>query len=215
MKISEFADAIINLFPPFRWDEETHQAWTSAVVRECRGFSPEDRSRAFDELVRSHKGTTPPVARVLELCNEAKRWRDAEERKGSFNLDGRVDTRPANKRLWDYSDARNKTVREALGTPLAKRALKEDWHLALRDFVRVHGALPATPAEINSCIGSARGFVEGMAILKSKPPEPDEAQRDVSDAWVAIGRGLNRSLMRFGMTMLQKRDEVARIIEGE
>lgn len=216
MRIGDFAKAIVDLFPPYRWDEATHAAWAGSVTRECRHFPPEVRQRAFDELVRKHKGSTPHVARVLELCIEAKRWKDAEDRKGALHIEGVVDTRPADKRLWDYSPERTKTVYEALRTPLAKRALKEGWHLSLRDFVRIHGALPKTPAEIKWCVDGARGLNEGIGILQDRlkhvKPEPEVAEEDT---WVPLGAGLDQALLRLGMSMLAKRDEVAKIIDGD
>src|SRR5690348_16927391 len=87
--IGKFAEAILQHFPPFRWDDQQITGWAETMVRELSGFSPEAIERAAREIVRTRKKTqTPLVSECIEACSEAKRWIDADRHSHQLPVEG-------------------------------------------------------------------------------------------------------------------------------
>lgn len=156
-----FADAVLQHFPPFRWDEHQERAWAERLVKELSGFSPDVVDRAADELIRTRKKPqTPIIAECIDACASAKRWVDANRDSGRLPIDGGAG--PIGH--LDWTAERLKLASELMATPLGKQAAKEGWVGALWSFARKHSRLPQPGAETNGCKDAAKGFDEAYAV---------------------------------------------------
>ncbi len=164
--IVEFADTILQHFPPFRWEEHQEKAWAGRLVKELAGFSAEVVRRASDEIVRTRrKPQTPGIAECIDACVSAKRWMDANRNKGKLPIEGGDD--PLGRVELDWTAERLKLASDLMNTPLGKAAAKEGWIGALWSFARKNQRLPQ-PNEIDGCKKTAktvdelfRGCVDG------------------------------------------------------
>ncbi len=144
----DFADTILQHFPPYRWEDHQEKAWAARLVKELAGFSADVIRRAADEIVRTRKKPqTPLPAECIDACVSAKRWLSAERNSGRLPIDGGGD--PLGREDLDWTAERLKLANDLMDTPLGKTAAKENWIGALWSFAKKHQRLPQ-PAEINA-----------------------------------------------------------------
>jgi hypothetical protein len=144
----DFADTILQHFPPYRWEDHQEKAWAERLVKELSGFSADVVKRAAGEIVRTRKKPqTPLVSECIEACGSAKRWTDANKNKGRLPIDGGSD--PLGREDLDWTGERLKLANDLMDTPIGKTAAKENWIGALWSFAKKNQRLPQ-PAEISA-----------------------------------------------------------------
>lgn len=156
---ADFVEAVIQIWPPFRWDEVQERAWTELMVRELAGFKPTVLERGFQEMVRKRKDSKIPTpAECIAACTEAKRWVDAETRDQEF---------PEFRQPNDaWSRERRKLAYDLIRSGLGRQAAQDDpcWIVQLWDFCRNNSRVPTSKQEVDALKREAREFDE--AYLK-------------------------------------------------
>jgi hypothetical protein len=107
------------------------QAWFAEVARLIAGYSTAECDRAFDLIVKAHKGRAyPSVNEIVSACADARSILSVKR-----PLDGSAQDRA---RRYREQQAR----RLLTTTEIGHRALNEDWHQGLYEFVCEHGRQP-------------------------------------------------------------------------
>jgi hypothetical protein len=194
---SDFVNSVVQIWPPFRWDEVQEKAWTQLMVRNLSGFSPAVLDRAFQDMVSKRKETRVPTpAECISACTEAKRWSDMEANDGK--LPGLREHASD-----EWSTERVKLAYDLVNSAMGKQAAADDpcWILALWHFCRRNQRMPAGH-EIEQCRRDAREF--------------DESYRDAMRGEVANADGVLKVLpnslammvQKLGASMLAKREKL-------
>lgn len=180
----------LQLFPPFRWDDQQENDWIQDVMREIAHFDDAVIEAATTEMVRKRrrKDGTPAVSDCIGYCVEAKRWRDAETGKAQLIQEADAGQHGA------WTRDRRKLAYDLIKGPLGKQAAREGWILSLWDFCRNNGRLPSGPnavREIERCKRTSAEFDEAYAACIR-----------------GQGGALNRELEELGASMLAKRERL-------
>ena len=205
MKIAsaaDFVEAVIQIWPPFRWDDVQEQAWTELMVRELAGFKPAVLERGFQEMVRKRKETRIPTpAECIAACTEAMRWLELETNEGK--LPG---LRDDNKDEW--SSERQKLAYDLVKSSMGKQAAADDpcWVAALWHFCRKNQRLPSGH-EIEQCKREARQFDECYRMALGG--EVVDSAGEVRPMAFAEG------LQKLGASMLAKREKLRSEVLGQ
>lgn len=191
MKVTEFANAIYDLYPPYReWDETTLKAWTNAIVRGCGSYSDTIRERAFNLLTEiEHKNKPPQVATIIEQCHEAKRWFDHEQRK-----QGKLPVVAESQQADDYGYG---TADLLIQCAMGKQAAKEGWIGALHGFAAKHRRLPTDAREVAACKKEAtetNTFIAEVMKGRGKSHAQDIAAR-CADTMIARRQELEKKAL--------------------
>jgi hypothetical protein len=213
---TDFVERVLQIWPPFRWDEVQEQAWAELMVRELCGFKPEVLERGFQELVRKRKESrTPTPAECISACAEAKRWLEMEANDGK--LPGfREPSR------GDYSKEREGFALTMLKSPLGKEAARDGWVLAAFNFATREGRLPdsrryeprnqkereeyAGCTEIEFCKRSARDLDESYRVaLRGEVVDANGKVKPMAFA---------AALQKLGASMLAKREKLSAEVLG-
>lgn len=134
-----FIPAVIQHFPPFRWDAEQEKAWAKTLEKELSGFSDAVLSRAISEMIRTRKDRRIPlVSECIDACLEAKRWLDADKGKGELS----AGPAPANQSYRDWTEDAFKLSRDLMSGPMGLQAAKEGWIGCLDAYCRKFKRLP-------------------------------------------------------------------------
>lgn len=154
-KIAEFADAMIQHFPPFRqWEEYQEKAWAETLVAELAGFTEPELKRAQREMIRTRKPSMPKppmVSECIAACNEARRWLESERN------EGKLPSLQSHEVSFDWSAERIKLAYELMHTALGKQACREGWQLSMWHFCRENRRHPRGN-EIDACKRASKGF---------------------------------------------------------
>lgn len=150
-----FVDAVIQNFPPYRWDEDQEKNWTQRMIKELGGYADDVLDRASKELIRNRKDRrTPLLAECIKACKEAKFWVDAEKRATELP----VDQKDSAQKYIEWSDHRQKLADELVMGVMGKQAAKEGWTLSLHEYVAQNGHLPKESFEVEKLKRQAKGF---------------------------------------------------------
>lgn len=194
--IAKFVATVFQHWPPFRWDKGQEDAWATSLATELAGFSEAVLNKAIEEMVRK-RGLTqrersiPTVAECINYCSEAKRWLEADQRKGELPI---TDAPTASH--FDWTADRKKLAIDLMSGPMGKEAAKDGWIGTLDAFCRKHARLPKGP-EINAVKKAAKEFDDAYAQC------------------VRGGWGQASELEKLGADMLKKRKALAdRILHG-
>jgi len=180
-----FADAVIQHFPPYQWDEAQTRSWVASMVRELGGFPAEALERARDQMIRTRKDRRMPlVAECVWACIDAKKWIDAEKRRGQLPIE-RVHGSG-----FEWTAERMRLAYDLIRSPMGKEAAKSNWVLALWNFIRLQQRLPQ-PAEVKELCKEADEFDEQYA-------------KCVRGGW-----GQAAALVKLGDGMLERRKKLA------
>jgi hypothetical protein len=96
-----FIAAVIQHFPPFRWDPEQEKAWAKTLEKELSGFPDAVLSRAIGEMIRTRKDRRIPlVSECIDYCLDARRWLEAEKGKGQLS----AGPAPVNQAFLDWTE---------------------------------------------------------------------------------------------------------------
>jgi hypothetical protein len=154
--VTQFVDAVLQHFPPYRWDESQERSWMDTLIRELAGFSDAVLARAMSELVRTRKDRRIPlVSECIDACLDAKRWFDAEKGKGQLSSG----PAPANQSFLDWTEDAFKLSRDLMSGPMGLQAAKEGWIGCLDAYCRKFKRLPPA-GEIPTLQRQAREFNE-------------------------------------------------------
>lgn len=188
--VSDFIDRILQLWPPFRWDEVQEKAWVDIMVRELAGFKPAILDRAFQELVRKRKESKIPTpAECIAVCTEAKRWVEAQENDGKL---------PAFQSSNDeYSTERWRLAHELKHSALGRQAAREGWIHSFVHFCRKHQRHPAGN-EIDQCKRDSAGIEEIYAQAMRGEMGP-------ANAPVPMKAALSKVIAKWAADILNKR----------
>ena len=188
--VLSFVDAVIQHFPPFRWDEEQEKAWVNTMVRELGGFSDDVLEHAMTTMLRTRKvRQIPLVSECIDACVEARRWLEKDRRSGELR-----DINPSAGES-DWSTERVKLAYDLCKSAMGKEAAKDGWVLTLWNFIRKNQRLPKG-SEIEACKRTAREFNETYAqCVKGGWPEA-------------------RHWEKLGASMLAKREALASEVLG-
>lgn len=192
MDAVSFISTLILHFPVRHDSQEKEKAWTLALVRELRGFSPDVLQGACESIIRNRKDRRfPLLAECRSACVEAQRWLDMEKNKGDLIKS----SQPAGSHL-DWTADRLKLATDLCMSPMGRQAAKEGWIQQLHDFARRNSRLPQ-PNEIGALKREAKLFDEAYAkCVKGGWPQAEE-------------------LERLGALMLKRREDlVDRVLHG-
>lgn len=158
--VTAFVDAVLQHFPPFRWDESQERSWMDTLIRELAGFSDAVLARAMSELVRTRKDRRIPlVSECIDACLDAKRWLDAEKGKGELS----AGPAPVNQSFLDWTEDAFKLSRDLMSGPMGLQAAKEGWIGCLDAYCRKFKRLPPD-GEIPSLKRKAKEFDDTLAM---------------------------------------------------
>lgn len=150
---TDFVESILQIWPPFRWDEVQEKAWADLMVRELSGFKPAVLERGFQELVRRRKDkSTPTPAECIGVCVEAKKWLEIEANAGKLPT---LRSDPHD----EWSTERRRLAHELKRTDLGRQAAREGWIVSFWHFCRRNQRVPAGP-EIDQCRRDSAGIEE-------------------------------------------------------
>lgn len=153
-EIAEFADAMLQHFPPFRqWEDYQEKAWADTMASELSCFPKEVLARAQREIIRTRKPNMPRppmVSECIQACLEARRWIEADASKGQLPA-----MRPAAGDEW--STERVKLAYDLIKSSLGKEAGRDGWILSLWGFCRINQRVPQGP-ETERCKRDAQEF---------------------------------------------------------
>lgn len=154
--IPTFIAAVIQHFPPFRWDTEQEKAWAKTLEKELSSFPDAVLSRAIGEMIRTRKDRRIPlVSEVIDYCLDARRWLDAEKGKGQLS----AGPAPANQSFLDWTEDAFKLSRDLMSGPMGLQAAKEGWIGCLDAYCRKFKRLPPA-GEIPTLQRQAKEFDE-------------------------------------------------------
>lgn len=197
----KFAQTILQLFPPFRWEPDQEERWMEIMARETSGFSDAVLDRALSIMVRRKDHRMPTPGECINACIEAKRW--AEKDKQASEL---TDLHPSAGLEW--STERKRLAYELCkGTTLGKEAAKDGWVQAMWDFCRRHQRLPVGH-EIEACKRGAKEFMETYKLcLRGECIDRDGVVQKLGSAEAAV-------LQKLGSSMLTKREKLSQEVLG-
>lgn len=194
--IAEFADTMLQHFPPFRqWEEYQEQAWANSLLTELSGFTSEEIKHAQREMVRSRKPNMPKppmVSECIASCSEARRFLE------STRNEGKLPAMASPAASFGWSSERVGLAYDLMKTPLGKEACREGWQLAMWEFCREHQRHPARN-EIEQCRRTTREF--------------DDTYRDLSAASERVGH-MKNPLMELAKSFLEKREKIKAEVLG-
>lgn len=191
MSATEFAEAVITHWPPFRWEEHQEVSWTQAIVRELSGFDRQVLGNAMASMVRTRRDSkTPTVAACIDACVAAKRWLDAEKQASALPIHGKAKS-PELMR-WEE---RQRLADDIVMGPDGKEAARGGWIGALHAFIVDHGRMP-NAGELAQCKRVAKEFDEHYAMC-------------VKGGWPFA-----ESLQRLGADMLANRKRLTDMVLG-
>jgi hypothetical protein len=151
-----FIAAVIQHFPPFRWDPEQEKAWAKTLEKELSGFPDAALSRAIGEMIRTRKDRRIPlVSECIDYCLDARRWLEAEKGKGELTSG----PAPVNQAFLDWTEDAFKLSRDLMSGPMGLQAAKEGWIGVLDGYCRKFKRLPPE-GQIPSLKREAREFDE-------------------------------------------------------
>jgi hypothetical protein len=145
--IDKVVKTILQLWPPYRWDDAQEKSWIETLAVKISGFSDQVVERALSEMIgKRDDRRTPLPAEVISGCIEAKRWLDVENGQKvlpTIRDDGIGSKHPecADSR-YRYADDLicGKFGRSDIGRQAAKDGY---WILQLHDYCREHQKLPS------------------------------------------------------------------------
>lgn len=201
----KFAMKALQLFPPFRWDDEQEDDWIQDVMKEISHFDDDVIDRGERDMVqtRKRKDGTPAVSDCIRYCAEAFRWMQTKANKDKLLPSATPEPFLADWRLDDFANdiALNRQ------DPLCVRAAKENWIGVLHSFVRKHRRMPSATEKI--------GYRKSMKAAELLLPEIEWCKREAKDfdeAYAVAVRGTGsvaRSLvLGCGDAMLKRRSEL-------
>lgn len=146
--ISKFV-ADVALHFPNRFDSEAAEdEWLDSMARNLRGYSADVLKRAAQKIIDTRTDRRFPLpSECKKVCNEFAQ-QDAAEKPGMI-ADQKLP--PA------FSDWRVKLADDLIMCPMGREAAKDGWILALHDFARENGRLPAG-GEISKVKAVRKGF---------------------------------------------------------
>lgn len=190
--VTEFNDRIIQRFPPsFRWDDAQKRSWSEDMVRELGGFSAEVLERAVRQIVATRRDLkTPLVSECIAACLDAKRWIEAEKRKGELPIGASFIPGASHQ---DWTAERLRLADDLIMGPEGRQAAREGWVVGLWDYARKHSRLP--PAS-------------EFGTLRREAKEFDEAYAEcVKGGWPHA-----QGMERLGAAMLKRREEKTQMV---
>lgn len=184
--IAEFADEMLQHFPPFRkWEDYQEKAWADTLAKELACFSNEVLANAKRQMIRTRgpKMSRPPmVSECIEACCESRRFLEHDEAASEL-----PEFNPSAGAEW--TTERVKLAYDLLKTESGRQAAREGWVLAYWNFCRVNMRVPKG-SEIDQCKRDTAEFDEAYKkCLKGGWPEA-------------------RALAALGESMLAKREEL-------
>ena len=191
--VSDFIERVLQLWPPYRWDEVQEKAWSEIMVRELGGFKPEVLDRAFQDLVRNHEKGTPSVKICINACVEARRWVEAQENHGKLPAFQKTDD--------EWSTERWRLAHELKQSALGRQAAREGWIVSFVHFCRKNQRHPAGP-EIEQCKRDSSGIEE----IYAKALRGDMGPKD---APVPVKAALSGAIAKWALDILDKRKKWA------
>jgi hypothetical protein len=180
--VDKFIKTILQIWPPYRWEDKQEKDWIGIVATKISGFSDQILERALSEIVgKRDDRRTPLPAEVISACVEAKRWLDVENGQKvlpTINDDALSSKHP------EWAPSRISLADDLVcgkngSAEVGRQAAKDHyWILQLHDFCRVNTRLPSDTE---------------IAALKRQAKETDDAfakfTRDGKQQW-AVDRGL-------------------------
>jgi hypothetical protein len=180
--VDKFIKTILQIWPPYRWEDKQEKDWIGIVATKISGFSDQIIERALSEIVgKRDDRRTPLPAEVISACVEAKRWLDVENGQKvlpTINDDALSSKHP------EWAPSRISLADDLVcgkngSAEVGRQAAKDHyWILQLHDFCRVNTRLPSDTE---------------IAALKRQAKETDDEfakfTRDGKQQW-AVDRGL-------------------------
>jgi hypothetical protein len=180
--VDKFIKTILQIWPPYRWEDKQEKDWIGIVATKISGFSDQILERALSEIVgKRDDRRTPLPAEVISACVEAKRWLDVENGQKvlpTINDDALSSKHP------EWAPSRISLADDLVcgkngSAEVGRQAAKDHyWILQLHDFCRVNTRLPSDTE---------------IAALKRQAKETDDEfakfTRDGKQQW-AVDRGL-------------------------
>jgi hypothetical protein len=156
---TKFASTLLQLFPPFRWDETQEDVWMKRVMRGIAGFSDRVVETTLDHMIdtRTKDKGLPTVAECINACVETKRWVEKDQQTTALPVSHA--SLGAGVMFTDY---RKRLAHELIVGPLGRQADKEGWIVTLRNWICEHGRLPR-PGELSARIAEAKKFSAAYA----------------------------------------------------
>lgn len=166
---------------------ETHddQAWFAEMDRLVKSYSDKELDAAAEMVLRTHRGRGFPTVSQMLTACE-----DAREKHMPKPM--------PDPGYHEWSKARIAEADRLISCEMGRAAAREGWVFALHSFCRENRRLPKTQGEIGHCKSVASRF--------------DAAYRDC-----VTGRGgvVGTALSRLGASMLERREELARLAMGD
>lgn len=186
----KFAETILQLFPPFRWEPDQEDRWMEIMARETSGFSDAVLDRALSIMVRRKDHRMPTPGECINACIEAKRWLDQDRQAGEI---------PELQRSSgdDWSADRVRLAYELCkGTQLGKEAAKDGWILSFWHFCREEQRVPKGQ-EIEQCKRDSAGIDEIYAACAR-----------------GEGGALTKACAAWGASVIEKREKLRAEVLG-
>ena len=207
--VLSFVDAVIQHYPPYRWDEEQEKAWVNTMVRELGGFSDQVLEHAKTTMLRTRtERRIPLVSECINACVEARRWIERDKvasEMPEINKSAGAAYSPEREALA------NSLIRSAMGREAAQA--RPCWILSLWEFCRDNQRLPVGP-EVSKCQRAAREVEEALAICR-REVDVSATPRPV-DGWLPLAGPADFKLwQRTGINMLAKREKLAAEVLGK
>lgn len=146
--MSDLLARLANMFGPP--DTDDPRVWFAEVNKLIASHDPDVKARAFDLIMRSHKGHRfPAISEIISAC------RDASD-----------ELHPAKEpqKFPEWSKSAFAVADKLIASDLGMRAADEGWIQPLHAFCRNHRRLPRL-GEISDCQMAAREFERSYAMV--------------------------------------------------
>lgn len=202
--IAEFADEMMQHFPPFRqWEDYQEKAWANTLAAELAGFSSEVLTHAKKQIIRTRRPNMPRppmVSECIDACLESRRLIEKDKLASQI-----PDLTPSASRDW--SAERVKLAHDSIKTDMGREAARDGWISTLWNFIREHQRMPKGH-EIEACKRQAREFMDTYKlVLRGECVDKEGVIQKLPKEHAEV-------LQKLGSSMLAKREELAREVMG-
>lgn len=208
--VEDFIMAIVMRWPaPHTWPNDRKAAWGADLADQLGNEKPEVLRHALKLMIAGRSyNTTPPVADVMKVVNQAVRETAARRQVDQLKLI--VGAEPGQRVEGHWTKERVKLAYELIQTDPGRKAAKEGYIHSFWTYVIEYGEAPKDHA-INAKV---RGYTkEGKPLLGLK-----EAARQHLENMEALAKNtspLGRRLYKWGTLVTARGMRLAEIAEGK
>jgi hypothetical protein len=180
--VASFVTKLITHFPVKHESQFAEQEWIGSMVRNLRTYGAPVLDRAAQKIIDTRTDRRFPLpSECKKTCDEIAARDHQEQQAGRLTPDAKLPP--------PFSEWRVKLADDLVTCPMGREAAKDGWILALHDFARENGRLPAG-GEITKVKAVPKGFDDAYADNMRRHDPMAKALRVLGDKMVARRKAL-------------------------